>query len=104
MFNSLEPDANDNPISPGDGSPPFLPETEAKGQGIRPLPQPLNPEKVRHLLYGSLAALDRTIKILHAYGHADPNDWSDPIPVPPSFEKGCPRSDLPLRDSKNADF
>jgi hypothetical protein len=39
---------------------------------------------VRHLLYGSLAGLDRTIKILHAYGYADPNDWSDPIPVPPS--------------------
>jgi hypothetical protein len=37
---------------------------------------------VRHLLYGSLAALDRTIKILHAHGYADPNDWSDPIPVP----------------------
>jgi hypothetical protein len=37
---------------------------------------------VRHLLYGSLAAIDRTIKILHAYGYADPNDWSDPLPVP----------------------
>jgi hypothetical protein len=42
-----------------------------------------HPEKVRHLLYGSLAAIDRTIKILHAHGYADPNDWSDPIPVPP---------------------
>jgi hypothetical protein len=39
---------------------------------------------VRHLLYGSLAALDRTIKILHAIGYADPNDWSDPLPVPPT--------------------
>ncbi|MGF1519017.1 MAG: hypothetical protein ACFCVB_14625 [Nodosilinea sp.] len=39
---------------------------------------------MRHLLYGSLPALDRTIKILHAIGYADPNDWSDPIPVPPS--------------------
>ncbi|MFQ4134975.1 hypothetical protein PGN35_001520 [Nodosilinea sp. PGN35] len=47
----------------------------------RSTPQP-HPEKVRHLLYGSLAAIDRTIKILHAYGYADPNDWSDPIPVP----------------------
>ncbi|WOD38658.1 hypothetical protein [Nodosilinea sp. E11] len=27
---------------------------------------------------------NRTIKILHAIGYADPNDWSDPIPVPPS--------------------
>jgi len=44
-------------------------------------PQP-RPERVRHLLYGSLAGIDRTIKILHAYGYADPNDWSDPLPVP----------------------
>jgi hypothetical protein len=36
------------------------------------------------MLYGSLAALDRTIKILHALGYADPNDWSAPIPVPPT--------------------
>ena len=82
MFEYLETDSNDNPISPGDGSLPLLPETEAKGQGIRPLPQPLTPEKVRHMLYGSLAGIDRTIKILHAIGYADPNDWSDPIPVP----------------------
>jgi hypothetical protein len=45
---------------------------------------------VRHLLYGSLAALDRTIKILHAYGYADPNDGRDPIPVPPASEPGHP--------------
>ncbi len=45
-------------------------------------PQPPRPERVRHLLYGSLPALDRTIKILHALGYADPNDWSDPLPVP----------------------
>ncbi len=44
-------------------------------------PRP-RPERVRHLLYGSLPALDRTIKILHALGYADPNDWSDPLPVP----------------------
>ncbi|MGB3135829.1 MAG: hypothetical protein WBB18_03390, partial [Nodosilinea sp.] len=43
---------------------------------------------VRHMLYGSLAAIDRTIKILHALGYTDPNDWSDPIPVPPSAAVG----------------
>ncbi|HZG37376.1 MAG TPA: hypothetical protein VEZ50_01735 [Nodosilinea sp.] len=37
--------------------------------------------KVRHLLYGSLAAIDRTIKILHALGYTDPNDGRDPIPT-----------------------
>lgn len=28
-------------------------------------------------------AAHRTIKILHSLGYADPNDWSDPILVPP---------------------
>ncbi|MFQ4137142.1 hypothetical protein PGN35_012575 [Nodosilinea sp. PGN35] len=66
MFDYLEPDA-----SGASNLPP--------AQTARPYPRP---ERVRHLLYGSLAGIDRTIKILHAYGYADPNDWSDPIPVP----------------------
>jgi hypothetical protein len=83
MFDSLDPDVNDNP---GADSLPLPPRSGATNPGTRPL----NPEKVRHLFYGSLAALDRTIKILHAYGYADPNDWSDPIPVPPASEPGHP--------------
>ena len=78
MFDSLEPDANHNPETAALP----LPPSGANDRGARPL----NPEKVRHLLYGSLAALDRTIKILHAYGYADPNDGRDPIPVPPNAE------------------
>jgi hypothetical protein len=40
-----------------------------------------------------LAALDRTIKILHAYGYADPNDARDPIPVPSNtVETASPRA------------
>ncbi|MBD1872049.1 hypothetical protein H6F75_01010 [Nodosilinea sp. FACHB-131] len=81
MFEYLEPDANDNPEA---GSLPLPPSGDSKGT------RPLTPEKVRHMLYGSLAALDRTIKILHALGYADPNDWSDPIPVPPSAEAATP--------------
>jgi hypothetical protein len=38
-------------------------------------------ERVRHVLYGSLMGIDRTIKILHTLGYADPNDWSEPIPT-----------------------
>ncbi|WOD39811.1 hypothetical protein [Nodosilinea sp. E11] len=72
MFEYLEPNENLEA-----GSLPLPPQSGASG-GTRPL----TPEKVRHLLYGSLAAIDRTIKILHAIGYADPNDWSDPIPVP----------------------
>ncbi len=68
MFEYLEPDA-----SGASNLPPSSHRT----------PHP-RPERVRHMLYGSLAALDRTIKILHAYGYADPNDWSDPIPAPPT--------------------
>jgi len=66
MFEYLEPDAagasNQPPAQTGRAHP--------------------HPERVRHLFYGSLAALDRTIKILHAYGYADPSDGRDPIPVP----------------------
>jgi hypothetical protein len=83
MFEYLEPDAagaSNLPPDPGDGSLPVPPNTGSPGGGIRSL----RPERLRHLLYGSRAAIDRTIKILHAYGYADPNDWSDPIPVPPS--------------------
>ena len=49
-------------------------------------PRPPRPERVRHLLYGSLDALDRTIKILHALGYAEPKDWSEPLPVPKDGE------------------
>ena len=52
----------------------------AHEQGTRYLNSP-HQERVRHLLYGSLAGLDRTIKILHSLGYADPNDWSEPIPT-----------------------
>ncbi|MGF1519002.1 MAG: hypothetical protein ACFCVB_14545 [Nodosilinea sp.] len=88
MLEYLEPDPSDNQDDPGTGSLPLSQETGGNDRGTRSL-KPLTPEKVRHMLYGSLAALDRTIKILHALGYADPNDWSDPIPVPPSAE-GAP--------------
>jgi hypothetical protein len=70
MFEYLDPDA-----SGASNLPPSLPSTSQ-----------IRPERVRHLLYGSRAAIDRTIKILHAHGYTDPNDWSDPIPVPPTSD------------------
>ena len=36
---------------------------------------------VRHLIFGSLAAVQLTIKTLHKKGYAEPNDWSKPIPT-----------------------
>ncbi|WP_026073006.1 hypothetical protein [Nodosilinea nodulosa] len=75
MFEYLEPDAS--------GASNLPPSSRSTPQA--------RPERLRHMLYGSLAAIDRTIKILHALGYADPNDWSDPIPVPPtSTESGHP--------------
>ncbi|WP_035985345.1 hypothetical protein [Leptolyngbya sp. KIOST-1] len=65
MFEYLEPDAA--------GASNLPPSAAGK-------PQPY-PERLRHLLYGSRVGIDRTIKILHAFGYADPNDWSDPIPT-----------------------
>ena len=70
MFEYLDPDT-----SGASNLPPAQP--------TQPHPRP---ERVRHMLYGSLAGIDRTIKILHAHGYTDPNDWSDPIPVPPTSD------------------
>jgi len=36
-------------------------------------------EPVRHVLFGSLAAVQLNIKTLHKKGYAEPNDWSKPI-------------------------
>ncbi|MGB7313550.1 MAG: hypothetical protein WA939_11485, partial [Nodosilinea sp.] len=76
MFEYLEPEASDNQETQETGSLP-LPPSGANNRAS----QPLNPEKVRHMLFGSLAGIDRTIKILHALGYADPNDWSEPMPT-----------------------
>jgi hypothetical protein len=60
------------------------PESDADGASNLPPAsssrQQPQPERVRHVLYGSLRGLDRVIKILHLRGYADPNDWSDPVP------------------------
>jgi|GEM_PF-2017671 len=63
------------PTGAEDPGPRYL---EPKAPG--PLKAP-HQERVRHLLYGSLAGIDRTIKILHTLGYADPNDWSEPMPT-----------------------
>ncbi len=86
MSQYLEPDSSDDQ---GAESLPLPPRSGASDRGSRAL----SPEKVRHMLYGSLAGIDRTIKILHSLGYADPNDWSDPIPVPASEAVGTGRSE-----------
>jgi hypothetical protein len=60
------------------------PESDASGTSNLPPASSSNrqpqPERVRHVLYGSLQGLDRAIKILHSLGYADPNDRCDPVP------------------------
>ena len=56
------------------------PITDAQASTVSPTTAPRR-EEVRHLLLGSALAVDRTIKILHVKGYADPNDWSDPLPT-----------------------
>ena len=36
-------------------------------------------EQVRHLLFGTPAAVQSSIRHLHKLGYAEPNDWSRPI-------------------------
>ncbi|MGG6242050.1 hypothetical protein ACQ4N7_25815 [Nodosilinea sp. AN01ver1] len=102
MFGSQEPEANHNQdtqeTNPGTGSLPLLSGAGGNDRGTRSL-KPPTPEKVRHMLYGSLSAIDRTIKILHALGYADPNDWSEPIPAP----SGAETRSLRLRSATEAE-
>jgi hypothetical protein len=77
----------------------MLPYPESDASGASNVPpassserQQPRPERVRHVLYGSLQGLDRTIKILHSLNYADPNDWCDPVPVPTSGETTAPFS------------
>ena len=52
-----------------------------------PLPSPSNDtEMVRHLLFGSLTAVQTTIRTLHKRGYAEPNDWSQPISTGSPYE------------------
>ncbi|NEQ96422.1 MAG: hypothetical protein F6K30_06815 [Cyanothece sp. SIO2G6] len=38
-------------------------------------------ETVRHMVFGSIAAVQNTIKLLYRLNYAEPNDWSKPIPT-----------------------
>ncbi|HEY9738664.1 MAG TPA: hypothetical protein V6D06_20365 [Trichocoleus sp.] len=59
------------------------PERLALLQRIPPSP---NQEILRHILLGDYGAILRAIQVLAAYGYADPNHWSPPIPTGRSGE------------------
>lgn len=46
-----------------------------------PSGHPAQFETLRHILLGSLNAVQATIKSLHKRGYAEPNDWSKPLPT-----------------------
>jgi len=60
----------------------------ASGADVPPISDAVSPhrEPIRHLLFGSLAAVQLSIKTLHKMGYAEPNDWSKPIPTGRSGE------------------
>lgn len=67
MITLTAPDAAASTVSPAPGySPPMPP------------PSP-DPNRVRHLLFGTPSAVQATIQLLHSLGYAEPNDWSQPI-------------------------
>ena len=56
-----------------DASAPTLPPANG------PTPSGSTPEPVRHMLFGSLSAVQSTIRLLYRLNYAEPNDWSQPI-------------------------
>ena len=42
---------------------------------------PFQPDKVRHLVFGTVPAIRFTIKDLHHRGYAEPNEWSQLLPT-----------------------
>lgn len=62
----------------------FQPNADAGASNLPPAQNPDSEprrEKVRMLLYGSLPAIDRMIKILYVKDFAGVHEWSDPLPT-----------------------
>jgi hypothetical protein len=66
----------------------FHPSTDAAASTVHPADQAYDPpfEVVRHMLFGSIGAVQATIKRLHKLNYAEPNDWCQPIPTGKSNE------------------
>ncbi len=69
MFIDTQPGASASPVSPAC----------QPVNGPVNLPEPPPQEMVRHLVFGSLSAIEACIKDLHRLKYADPNDWSRPL-------------------------
>jgi len=69
MFQSTNPDAAASSVS--------VANVSASPSACR---QPQY-ETVRHMLFGSVAAVQHTIKLLYRLNYAEPNDWSKLVPT-----------------------
>ena len=75
--------------TPGDQSPtappattsatPPKPATATAPPTVPPTAPVTHTEPVRHMLFGSLGAVQSAIKQIHMHGYAEPNDWSLPM-------------------------
>ena len=84
QFSEFQPNESSGDVPQSDpvgGQPPQLPPVGASRQEPRQ-------ERLRHVPYGSLDAIDITIKNLHARNYANADDWSDPIPFTPNGVEG----------------
>ncbi len=58
---------------------PSLATSLATNLANTPPPPTYEQEYIRHMLFGSLSAVQSTIRLLYALNYAEPNDWSQPI-------------------------
>ncbi|NET53680.1 MAG: hypothetical protein F6K09_35060 [Merismopedia sp. SIO2A8] len=72
MFQSSNPGADASTSSSSMPFPATIPPTS---------PSSSSHESVRHMVFGTVGAVQHTIKLLHKLNYAEPNDWSKPIPT-----------------------
>ncbi len=66
-------------VSPADHSTASSASISANASADAPPPPASDQEPVRHMLFGSLSAVQSTIRLLYKLNYAEPNDWSQPI-------------------------
>ena len=55
------------------------PATEPQSQPPKIPPENFSDGNIRHMLFGTLEAVQQTVRNLHSRGYAEPNDWSPAI-------------------------
>ncbi|MGB5915626.1 MAG: hypothetical protein WBG63_12235 [Phormidesmis sp.] len=87
MFVPTAPDASASTVSPAHTTPrQIAPQSSAPAPAAAPdspppqlPPHEVSDDSIRHLLFGTLEAVQQTVHNLHSRGYAEPNDWSPAI-------------------------